>query len=82
MKYLFSVYYSVLFMCLNEIGPIPGNIIQHFGTLILLYLSNYMNTFFLGEFANISWKILESGMNWQAHLDAANASLFYIDMPH
>ena len=40
-----------------------------------------MNAFFIGEFANVSWKILEDGMEWQKRLDDVNLILFYLELP-
>lgn len=82
MKYLYSVYYSVLYIGLNEIAPTPGDTIQNISSYLLLLLSNYMNAFFLSEFVNISWKLLENGMDWQTRLDAVNKVIFYIELPY
>ena len=63
MKYIYNLYYSVLFMGLNEIGPNTDSHWQLFGSFFLLFMSNFINSFFLSEFVNIAFKILQSGMD-------------------
>lgn len=50
-------------MGLNEVGPVFQSNYQMLTAFVLLLLSHFINSFFLGEFVNIAFKILERGMD-------------------
>jgi len=79
MKYMYSLYYSTLYLGLNEIGP--SDKFEIFGTTTLFIMSNFINAFFLTGFASLFTTLLEGSMFQQMRLDELNNILFFIEMP-
>jgi hypothetical protein len=78
-KMLYSLYYSILMLGLNEIGPV--NNIELLYVTFGLILTSLVNAQIFGEMAVLISTISKKKTNYQAKLDQANASMQKVQLP-
>jgi len=78
-KYFFSLYYAILMIGNNELGP--KNTVEMGTAAIILMFSNVLNALIFSEMAVMLYVLTKKSSEYQMRLDLCNHIMATIELP-